>query len=319
MATAVRRAAPFADPDWHLAWSGDLGMVWMWSREELMNPGGDDSLSDGSMGGDARPVSYIRRFIPESLLRGEARAEGLELLQCAEGVEARAWRGGALYASRWWPHKPDSAQWQDFCRGAGMPPHAVPAVQQAEWRETPWSAMRSLSLRDTLSRYQRLAVPVALAIVLLFGAWQAGSLLRLQLATMQVNSDIEARSRAVSATLDARNHAETDLTQVHWLLGLRPPATQIALMHTVTTLLDSMHGQIVQWTMPNPDTLEVVVAMRAPDPRALVLAFQKTQAFDQVGADVSRGNDKQIVIRARVRAATTASDAAAPTPGGAAS
>lgn len=302
VATAVRRAVPFADPAWHVAWSGDLAMIWAWPQEDLMaHPDEVGVDGPGHLSPDLRPVSYIRRFMPESLLRGEPRESGVELLECSDGVEARAWRGGALYASSWWPQAPDTATWVAFCRGAGIAPQPLPAVLSPAWREQPWTVMRGGSLRDTLAQYQRLAVPVALALVLLMAAWQAGALLRVELARMRLDADIAASSQKVSDILAARNRAEDDLAATRRLLALRPPSPQVRLMATATKALDSLKATIVQWTMPNPATLEVVVAMNSPDPRALVLAFQQAGAFDDVSVDIGRGGTDQVIVRARVR------------------
>lgn len=313
VATAVRRASPFSDPAWHVAWSGDLAMVWVWPREEL-SAAPDAATDDAApLAAGTRPTSVIHRFIPESLLHGEPRESGVELLACSDGVEARAWRQGALYASSWWPQVPDAGDWMAFCRGAGVPPQALPEVQPLAWRTHPWTVVRSTSLRDTLARYQQQAIPATAALLLLVAAWQAGGLLRVQLGRMQLQSRIEASSQTVSGILDARNRAEDDLAATRQLLALRPPSSQIRLMAIVARLLDPMHATVVQWTMVNPSSLEVVIAMDSPDPRALVLAFQRSGAFDEVGADVGTGGRNQIVMRARVRpvaAAATTQDAA---------
>lgn len=302
VATAVRRAVPFADPAWHVAWSGDLAMVWAWPQEDLMDHPDEVGVDGpGPLASDTRPVSYIRRFVPESLLRGEPRASGVELLECSDGVEARAWRDGALYASSWWPQTPSPSAWVTFCRGAGIAPQEQPAALSSAWREQPWTVVRGGSLRDALAQYQRLAVPAALALVVLAAGWQAGALLRVQLARMQLDADIAASSQKVSDILAARNRAEDDLAATRRLLALRPPSPQLRLMAAAIKALAPLKATIVQWTMPNPATLEVVVAMSSPDPRALVLAFQQAGAFDDVNVDIGRGGTDQVIVRARVR------------------
>lgn len=314
VATAVRRAVPFADPAWHVAWGGDFAMVWAWPQEDLIaHP--DEAVVDESehLSSDMRRVNYIRHFMPESLLRGEPRENGVELLECSDGIEARAWRGSALYASSWWPRVPDASAWIAFCRGAGVAPQTLPTVLSTAWRDQPWTITRGSSLRDTLAQYQRLAAPVAMALVLLMAAWQAAALLRVQLGRMRLAADIAASSQKVSDTLAARNRAEDDLATTWKLLALRPPSSQVRLMATTAGILDPLKARVVQWTMPNPTTLEVVVAMNSPDPRALVLAFQKVATFDDVTVDISRGGADQVIVRARVRP-IVASEPAPPAP-----
>ncbi len=271
---------------------------------------GDSDVAEAS-----RPISYIRRFLPESLLRGEPRESGVELLECSDGVEARAWRAGALYASSWWPQMPDATSWMAFCRGAGVAPQPLPSALSPAWRDQPWTLVRGHSLRDTLTQYQRLAIPGALALVLLVAAWQVSALLHVQLGRMQLDRDIAASSQKVSDILTARNRAEDDLAVTRKLLTLRPPVPQLQLMATVSRILDPMKATIVQWTMPNPTTLEVVVAMNAPDPRALVLAFQQTHTFDDVSVDMGRNSKDQVIMRARIRPSSlTAAAAGGPGP-----
>lgn len=314
VATAVRRAAPFVDPAWHVAWSGDLAMVWVWPQEELAAPPTDVALGDGEQLVNAGPVSYIRRFVPESLLRGEAREDGVELIQCSDGIEARAWRQHGLYASSWWPQTPDAVTWMAFCRGAGVAPQALPEVQTPPWRDEPWTVLQRASLQDTLSQYQRLAIPAAVAGLLLMATWQAGSLLHVQWGRMQLAAQIAASSRKVSDTLAARSQAEDDLYATQQLLALRPPLPQIRLMAAVGKLLDPMKATVVQWSMPNPTSLEVLVTMRAPDPRALVLAFQHAGLFSDVSVDIGRGGKDQVIVHARINPPDPASQDAGVAP-----
>lgn len=304
--TAVRRTVPFADPAWHVSWSGDLAMVWAWPQEDLTGRRDDAGIDQTTNApADLQQVSRVRRFIPESLLRGEPRESGLELLECSDGVEARAWRSGALYASSWWPQTPDASAWVAFCRGAGMPPQPMPEALPSVWREQSWTIVRGGSLQDTLAQYQRLAIPVALALVLLTAGWQAGALVRIQLARTQLDAEITASSQKVSDVLAARNRAETDLAATRRLLAMRPPSPQIRLMAKATQALAPLKATIVQWTMPNPATLELVVSMNSPNPRALVLAFQKLDAFDDVSVDIGRGATDQVIVRAHVRPMAT--------------
>ncbi len=314
VATAVRRAAPFADPAWHIAWSGDLAMVWVWPQEDLMASPDEAPLDGARALTETGPVSYIRRFLPESLLRGESRESGVELIECSDGIEARAWRAGALHASSWWPQAPDAPTWMAFCRGAGVAPQPLPAIQSPPWRDNPWTLIHRTSLPDILSQYQQLALPGAAALILLIGAYQAGALLHIQSGRLQLDAQITASSRKVSDILATRSRAEDDLTATQQLLALRPPLPQVRLMASVAGLLDPMKAKVVQWSMPNPTTLEVLISMNSPDPRALVLAFQHAGVFDDVSADIGRGGKDRVIMRARIKPAHTSGMAVSAEP-----
>lgn len=291
VATAVRRAAPFPMPGWRIAWHAERAMVWVWPQDQLTDPGAQPAVAQ---------TTPPQRFVPETLLRGAPLADGLELVRCSDGVEARAWQDGCLRANNWWPDMPDASAWAAFCRGAGFAPQTLPAVSEPAWREEPWTATRDLSFNHSLQQLQRYAVPLACALVVLAAAYQFGALVRLELARHQVTSEIARESARVSDILSQRNRAEDDLAAIHALLALRPPVSQVELMTRIGQLLDKQQAKIVRWSMSDPKTLDVTISMPAPNPRALVLAFQQTGLFTDVGADVGRGSENQLIIHAKV-------------------
>ncbi|MDE2270393.1 MAG: hypothetical protein KGJ94_00215 [Xanthomonadaceae bacterium] len=272
-------------------------MVWVWPQDQLTDPSDQPAIAQ---------TTAPQRLIPETLLRGAPVVAGLELVRCSDGIEARAWQDGCLHANNWWPDMPEASAWAAFCRGAGFPPQAMPAVSEPPWREEPWTATRDLSLNHALQQSQRLAVPVACALVVLAAAYQVGALTRLELARHRVSSQIADESARVSDILAQRNHAEDDLATIQALLALRPPVSQVELMARVGQLLDRQHARIVHWSMPDPETLDVTINMPSPNPRALVLAFQQTGMFTDVGADVGRGGENQLIIHAKVGSAKSA-------------
>lgn len=277
-------------------------MVWVWPQEEL-SAGGLQSPEAGFTAHEERGgVSYIRRFLPESLLRGGALDSGVELVQCSDGVEARAWRQGILYASNWWPRLPDSLAWTTFCRGAGMAPVPLPELKCVAWLDRPWTAAGNDALRDSIGAAQRYLVPIVSALLLAWASFQIGAIAHLKLAEISLGREI-ARSRAqVSDILSARSQAEDDLTQARKIFALRPPLPLLRLFAITAEILDQVGAALKGWSMPNPDHVEVTLSMPSPDPRALVLAFQKAGVFSDVSVDVGRASKDQIVIRARVRA-----------------
>lgn len=266
-------------------------MVWVWPQDQLTDPGSQPAVAQ---------TGAPQRFVPETLLRGAPTADGVELVRCSDGVEARAWLDGCLHANNWWPDTPDAPAWAAFCRGAGFAPRPLPEISELPWREEPWTVTRDLSLNHALQQSQRLAVPVACALVILAAAYQAGALVRLELARHAVGSEIASESARVSDILTQRNHAEDDLAAIHALLALRPAVPQVELMERVGKLLDKQQARIVRWSMSDPRTLDVTVSMPSPNPRSLVLAFQQTGLFTDVGADVGRGGENQLIIHARV-------------------
>lgn len=301
-------------PGWHVAWSGDQAMAWVWPQEELSAGAESFSVSmlEDGLESQSAAVSYVKRFIPESLLRGEPLDSGAELVICSDGFEARAWRQGALYASNWWPQAPDQAAWTTFCRGAGIPPAALPEVTHALWREKAWTVLAYGSLNAVMDRVRHQVLPAVVGLLLLALCYQLGSMAKIGFGQMTLNRQIESSTAKVSDILGARNRAEDDMASIRGLLGLRSTSPQVRLLATVARLLDEENAKVAGWSMPNPDTVEVTISMVTPDPRALVLAFQKSGAFTRVTVEPGRGSNDQLVVRAQIKPVTKMIAAGAP-------
>ena len=57
--------------------------------------------------------------------------------------------------------------------------------------------------------------------------------------------------------------------------------------------------QLVEWKMPDAQTLEVTARMANPDPRAIVSAWEDSKRFAEVTAQLGRQADT-VVVKARV-------------------
>ncbi len=296
LALAVRKAVPFADPQWYVAWHGSTAMVWTWSRQNLdfEEVGDTDDLRSDTI------EIRVRRCLPESLYRGEAREQGVELIHCAQGVEGRAWKAGLLAASAWWPQTPSQSQWQEFCRGAGVQAGPCPEAAQADWREQPWHTATDRGLREGAAFAGRYGIPAALLLVVLAATYQLGALAHAMYKRHHVESQIRQVSAQASDVISLRNRAETARAKIDRLLSMRPPATQLQIMSRALALLEKQHASIIEWAMPDPKSINVVVSMRSPDPRALVLAFQKSPFFRDVSANIVQGSQDRLLIQARV-------------------
>ncbi|MCW0205677.1 MAG: hypothetical protein OJK14_01185, partial [Achromobacter sp.] len=93
-ALAVRRAAPFPDPEFDVAWSpSGSAAIWYWSRARV------NALA-------TREPGRRKRFVAEALYAGSPLAQGVELLHYPTGLEARVWKNSNLVASRYWADLP---------------------------------------------------------------------------------------------------------------------------------------------------------------------------------------------------------------------
>lgn len=288
---AVRRWAPFADPDYHVAWSGGMAMVWAWSRACLADPATPGQVpSEGDRG------------LPESMFLGAPQAAGESLQACVEGVEGRVWRDHVLVASQWWPQAPDRAQWNWFLRGAGAGVvDAPPPVQELPRQAAPWASPGRRSFEDVGRRLQRPALlAAALAGVFVF-AWQLGGFLPLAWRHFAIQSDIAALEPGLQPILQARESADRDAARITELLALRPAASQSRLMAEVGALLPARGVNVTQWKYDDRQGLEVMVRANPTDPQPLVQALEESAWFGEASAEPGDGADR-IRLRARVEA-----------------
>lgn len=281
----ARRWAPFADPAFHVAWAGHVAMVWGWSSSLVLAPVAD---------GERAP----RRIVPESLFVGGVREDGVELLAVDAGYEGRAWNAGVLVASTWWPALPSSADWIVFLRGAGraaMP--EPPAPVEAHRLPAPWSA--GAAARTDFARHRGLVVPILGAIVLLAIGFPVGSGLRLLAETASLEGAIAKQEGLVAEILAARESAEADAAELQSLLELRPSSGQIRTMSALLKAMPPGGWQVLEWRLPEPGRLEVVLRTATPDPPAMVRSLEASRLFEAVGVEMGTRPD-EVVVKARL-------------------
>lgn len=293
---AVSRWSPFADVQSHVEWVGDRAMVWAWSRSRIMDGEGIES---------GPPP---RRVWPESLFRGKPRIDGEELVGLDEGFEGRVWRDGVMTASNWWPLVPAPDEWNEFRRGAGLPPETAPPLpMEAPLGERAWTTPKAIGVGEAVGRYggygALLAVGLGTAVVstLLVG------ILALKVSIWQLEGDIAEREQSLERIIDARDRALKARSAIDARLALRPPAGQIELLALVSGLMRGS-WQVVEWKAPDAQTLELTARMANPDPRAIVSAWEASKRFSGVTAEIGRLPDS-VVIKARVLRAPTAQGA----------
>ncbi|RZA22304.1 MAG: hypothetical protein EOP93_00425 [Lysobacteraceae bacterium] len=284
---AIARWSPFADVQSHVEWVGDRAMVWAWSKSRIEE--GDDV--------EARPPP--RRVWPESLFRGQPKSEGEELVALEEGFEGRVWRDGVMTASCWWPAVPALDEWNEFRRGAGLPPaSAHPVPVETGLGDRAWTAPKAIGVGEAFGRYgdylALAAVGVGTAVVcaLLVGV------LALKVSTWQLEREIAEREQSLERIINARDRALTARAAIDVRLALRPPAGQVELLALVGSLMAG-NWQLVEWKAPDAQSLEVTARMANPDPRAIVSAWEASRRFSGVTAEIGRQPDT-VVVKARV-------------------
>lgn len=292
---AVKRLAPFPDPECHVVWTATAAMVWIWPRASM--------LPDE----DGVPLrNELDAVYPESVYLGQPEPAGEPLLSTSDGFEGRIWRDELLVASRWWPAVPALSDWSDFCRGAGgsVPEH-VPEAQPFLLQDRPWADHRRRTATAWFQRIQRPAAFTATFLLAALLAWQVGSLVRLAIARAGVAQEAQTLNSRLGNILLAREHATRDAADADTLLRLRPPMAQITLMARMAQLLQGSNGQIVEWSVPERGKLAVTLRLAKPDPEALVKSMEASGILTEVTSDSGAGPN-EIVLRGRVLPAKVA-------------
>ena len=290
VAMAVRRAAPYPDPDFGMTWLGDHAVVWYWSRARVLE----------RLGGQ-----WPRRItcVPEALYVGQAHEDGAELLALEEGTEGRLWRQARLIASRWWPAPPDVGQWQAFLRGAGSassdeapPPATRATIAGQRWNQATGGSRLTLPGLD--AHLPRLLLGLGVAATLMF-SWQAGSALRAGIDIWRAQHAARDLDEPLRRILAARDRADAAQAEILALLSLRQGQPQYRLLAEVARLMQGKDWQLKTWQQPVPDRIEATLVLDSPDPEALVAAWESSPLFSDVRTELSR-QQNEIVVRATV-------------------
>lgn len=303
-ALAVRRAAPFPDPDFDAAWTpSGTAAIWYWSRARV------EALAAGEPG-------RRRRFAAEAMYVGTPLAHGVELLRYPSGFEARAWKDSRLTASRCWPESPSSAQWAEFIRGAGQGARdatALPEARDATLSSTPWSRQATDNSALQFSGLDQHLPKAALwlaALVLLGVGAEIGFIARAQADIWRARAAATRLDAPLKRILDARDATDRAGEEIAGLLALQGLRPTTSLMAEVTRLMPGADWQVQRWNQPTPDTVEIGLIAPGSNPEQLVSAWEASPMFKSVTTEL--GDDNELVIKAVIVPASGAPEQAAP-------
>lgn len=301
---AVRRAAPFADPEHDSLWFDGHAAVWLWSRSRV------HALLDAAGPGTIR-------FRAESLYRGDCPAGDLAELLVFEhpdaaadaergpafGAEARLWRSGRLVATRWWPQVPDASAWRGFIRGTGGPASdAVPVPLRVSIRPQPLMSRHAatsfhLGLRNWHSAMPATLTAAAVAAAAML-AWASAGVARVDYESRQLETRIARVSKRLEPVISARASADQALAEVRTLLSLRPTASQTRLLAEVRKTIPGS-WTMTMWHLPSPDVLEITLRAGQEDVPGIVDALENSPLLQDVTPQSGAGKD-ELKIQARL-------------------
>lgn len=303
-ALAVRRVAPFLDPDFDAVWFADgTAAIWYWSRARVA------ALAAGEPG-------KRKRFVAEALYLGQSQEQAIELLAFTGGIEARAWTENRLQASRYWPQLPTIEQWRDFLRGAGKAAPASslpPQPQLVAPADAPWNRVSTGADKLQLSGLDQYLPKAALGMAVLFllvAGFQSGSILRAEIdiwRTRAAAADLDAPLRRI---LDAREATDNAMAEIDRLLTLRGGRAPTSLMAEFTRLMPGKEWQVKKWSQPTGDTLEVEMLAPGSNPEELVSSWEASPMFSNVTTELGRNNE--LTIKATITPASAQTGDKAP-------
>ena len=296
---AVRRAAPFDDPELDIVWFGSHAAIWYWSAARARELAG--------------PLPARARIHAEAAHRGEVSVEdGVELLDLSQptslddaasnGIEARLWRNGHLAACRWWPGIPSESAWRVFLRGTGMPSTLhQPEPVHAQLHGRPLGGNNTQL--DTLSgqlhaQWPLLAAGLGCLVAAAF-CWQLAGIAHAHVENSKVKNRIGQLEKRLDSVITARNTADEASATAESLLRLRPPASQTRLLAEIVKITPPGDWSVMLWQQPGPETLEVTLKGNGLDATAIVNAWEQSPFLQDVTPATSNRPD-ELMIRARL-------------------
>jgi hypothetical protein len=286
---AVRKAAPFDDADFSVAWFGDTAAVWFWSRSAVLDAS-DGLLSD----------SPSLQFVPEALFLGTAvDGDASQLLTTDMGWHGRIWRDGRLLADRWWPAPPAPPVWQAFVRGAGLPAAtALPAGTPVSLAETAWVAQHTQASRWNRARLEAGLPTLGVAIgaaAMLVACYEMGALARAAWDIHHVRERTDQLEAPLQAILDARQRADIALTETQAIAALLPVADQSSLLIEFGERLPGTEAPLLRWRLLESGQIEVAVRLANGDLESAVSRLEESPAFSSVRSKTTGTPDETVI------------------------
>lgn len=298
VALAVRRAAPFPDPQLDIAWDDNgRAAVWYWSKERVV------ALIDA-------PASKRQRFSSEATHTRAGQQKQVELLRLHDGVEARMWRDGGVVASRWWQEEPSNHQWERFLKGSGTAvPPSLPSVSPALWTLTPWSGRPTAPGLDNLStldqHFGKLALASIAAIIGLAGL-EAGLISRALIDSYRAEMKIQSLDAPLQRIIDARDATDLVESEITKLVSLRGPLPPTSLIAEFAAAIDAPDWQLKRFSAPTRETFEATVVSTNLNSEQLIRSLESLPNFAEVSSIIGANNETSIKGKVVANAAHTA-------------
>jgi hypothetical protein len=270
--------SPYVRSGQYVVWEPEHALVWAWDADRL-----DADLA----GQKLKPKTT--RIIPESLLHSPL-PSGLRLVTCLDGVEGQLWQNQRLVHSRWWKAPPNTSEWHNFQRDAGLAPdqgeyQGVPTPAALPWQKQPWakSADLSRSQNQTLP-HEIWLIGGTLLLLAGFTTSYGIELVKTRLAVAQLKLELDTATQNARPVLEARRTALEALTRIETLQATHPYPEPLALFAEVAKQLPRDSSYLKEWNYQN-GRLKINIASPNKLPSSFVVKkLQDTGWFNNVQA-----------------------------------
>ena len=273
----AKRLLPNSESRVRIGWVDGVAHFWIWE-----NP-------------LPAAIKGRQRWIPESVLRRPAIANGTYLVHCTDGVEGQVWKDGRLVASQWWPAAPPAENWHRFMRGAGVSieqSSKVPTPQNLPLLPHPWALLQP----ERSGRFggNEFVIWVAcLAVLAAAAGWELASLQQWEKTREAQASALEDMRQRVGPILAAREGTEDTTRELANLAKLQTGVSDYALIADVIVPLPA-GSQLMAWTRES-GKIQAMVKTSLKDPMKLVQLYRGHALLHEVSATPS-GDFFQLVF-----------------------
>jgi len=283
----IKQWSPFVNYGSYQVWQGGKVQVWIWDQAVQRQLVADTGLKKATI-------------LPETLLRTRT-SEGVQLIECLDGVEGQIWKAGLLIGSRWWEHSPNAIDWDQFQRAHGLPATiTMPPVIESALLAQPWGKHKMTGGNSFGMVQERMVIMAGITVFSMMLTWQTVSNLKWRQALAGLQTQIDELSQTIEPILTARNQALADRQQFEKIVLLNQFPSPIELIAQVAEKLPP-EAKLLEWSY-QLGNLSFIVESAQPDPTFYVTTFQEVSWFKEVKAETGSGRKaNQIVVSMQIK------------------
>jgi len=276
----IQQWNPFAECNSFSVWNQGVAQTWVWDSSKIETAQTEQNLKN--------PYNF-----PETLLRPKLE-NGVQLLQCLDGIEGQIWRNHVLIASCWWAEIPAINIWQNFLRSQNALEFVDAPLQNPPFLEQSWGKSRS-AFRSSGLLQERWLVGVLSVVFLIALIWEGIFVYKWQSAYSNLQTEIAILNDKANPILEAKSQTINEQKHVERLLGLNVYPNNLELMAKIAEKLPQ-NVKIIEW---HYQTGEVNFSIEGSpiEPSYYVSTYQAIPPFSDVKSNSKMANQLTISMK----------------------